>query len=93
MPFPVLGTFLSAAVPSLAKKVLTALGLGTITYAGLQTAFNAAQTQIIASYGQISGNALQLADLAGVGQSIGIILGAMAARVGMIALSKIGKVL
>lgn len=93
MAFPLLGAFLSASVGSLAKKALLALGLGTVTYAGLQAAFDAAKTQVINSYGLMPANALAIADLAGVGQAIGIMLGAMAARVGMVALSKIGKVL
>lgn len=93
MALPLLGAFLSSSIGALVKKALTALGLGTITYAGLQTAFDAAQAQVIAHYGQMSGNSMQLADLAGVGQAIGIILGALAGRVGLIALSKIGRVL
>lgn len=93
MALPLLGAFLSASIGALAKKALIALGLGTITYAGLQAAFNAAQTQVITNYGQMPAAALQLADLAGVGQTIGILLGAMSARVGLAALSKIGKVL
>lgn len=93
MALPLLGAFLSASIVPLVKKVMFAFGLGTITYAGLQTAFSAAQTQIIAHYGAMSAGTLQLADLAGVGQAIGIMLGAMAARVGMVALSKIGRVL
>jgi len=93
MALPLLGAFLSASIGALAKKVLIALGLGTITYAGLQAAFNAAQAQVISNYGQMPAAAMQLADLAGVGQTIGILLGAMSARVGLAVLSKIGKVL
>lgn len=93
MALPLLGAFLTASVVPLVKKVLLALGLGTITYAGLQTAFDAAQGQVISHYGAMSGGTLQLVNLAGVGQAIGIILGALAARVGIAALSKIGRVL
>lgn len=93
MAFPLLGAFLSASVGNLVKKGLVALGLGTVTYTGLQAAFDAAQAQIISNYGQMPAAALQLADLAGVGATIGIILGALAARVGMVALSHIGRVL
>lgn len=93
MAAPLLGAFLATSIGSLVKKALVALGLGTITYAGLQAAFNSAQAQVISHYGQMPGNALELANLAGVAQTIGIILGAISARVGMIALSKIGKVL
>lgn len=93
MALPLLGAFLAAAAGPLLKKAMLAIGLGTITYAGLQAAFNAAQTQVISHYGQMSGASLQLADLAGVGQTIGIILGALAARVGIAVVSKFGRVL
>ena len=93
MALPLLGAFLSASVGALAKKALIAVGLGTITYAGLQAAFDGAQAQVISHYGQMPAVAMLIADLAGVGQTIGILLGAMAARVGMAALSHISKVL
>jgi hypothetical protein len=85
--------FLAGAVGPLAKKILLALGIGTITYTGLQEAFDAASDQIIANYGAMSGGTLALVDLAGVGQAIGIILGAIAARVAMIALARFSKLL
>lgn len=93
MALPLLGAFLSTSIGALVKKALVAIGFGTITYAGLQAAFDAAQAQVISHYGQMAGASMALADLAGVGQTIGILLGAMAARVGMIALSKLGKIL
>lgn len=91
--YTVLAAFLASSIGSLAKRALFALGLGTITYAGLQSAFNTAQAQIISNYGQLSGASMQLADLAGVGQVLGIILGALTARVGIAVVSKIGRVL
>lgn len=86
-------TFLAAAVGPLAKKILFALGIGTVTYTGLQAAFDAASDQVAAHYGAMSGGSLAIADLAGVGQSIGIILGALSARLGMIVLARFAKVL
>lgn len=88
-----IASFLIAAVGPLAKRVLVALGIGTITYAGLDVAFGAAKNLVISSYGQMSGDVANLVSLAGVGQAIGIILGALAARVAMTALSHLGKVL
>lgn len=41
----------------------------------------------------MSAGTLAIVDLAGGGQAIGILLGAISARIGMNALSKIGKVL
>lgn len=97
MPLPVvavtIGAFLASAIGPLVKKALIAIGIGTITYTGLQAAFDAAQAQVISHYGQMSGSALSLADLAGVGQTIGILLGALAARVGIAVISKLGRVL
>jgi len=87
------GAFLAGAVGPLAKKILLALGIGTLTYTGLQAAFNAAQTQIINNYGLMAGGTLSIVDLAGVGQAIGILLGAMTARVGMIVVAKYTKLL
>lgn len=88
-----LSAFLSASIGNLTKKALVALGLGTITYTGLQQAFDAAQSQVISNYGAMSGGTLAIVDLAGGGQVIGILLGAVSARIGMMALSHIGKVL
>lgn len=90
---PLLGAFLATSIGSLATRALVALGLGTVTYAGLQAAFDAVQAQVINHYGQLTGASLQLTDLAGVGQVIGITLGALAARVGIALVSKIGRVL
>ncbi|MEQ1742407.1 MAG: DUF2523 domain-containing protein [Candidatus Nitrotoga sp.] len=84
-------TFLAAAVGPLAKKILLALGIGTITYTGLQAAFDAASAQVVANYGSMSGGSLAIADLAGVGQSIGIVLGALSARLAMIVLARFVK--
>lgn len=90
---PLLGAFLATSIGALATRALVALGLGTVTYAGLQAAFNAVQAQVISNYGQLSGASMQLTDLAGVGQVIGILLGALTARVGIAIVSKIGRVL
>lgn len=90
---PLLGAWLATSIGSLVKRAAVAIGFGTVTYAGLQTAFNGVQAQVIANYGQLSGASMQLADLAGVGVSMGILLGAMAARVGIAVVSKFGRVL
>lgn len=93
MPIPLLGAFLSASIGALARKAMVAIGLGTITYTGLQAAFDSVQANIISNYGTMSGASMQLANLAGVGDTLGIILGAMSARVGMAVVSKIASML
>lgn len=93
MAFPLLGAFLATSIGDLTKRALLAIGLGTVTYAGLDTAIEAAKTQVLASYGALPVATMQLADLAGVGQTIGIVLGAIVARAGIAAVSHIGRVL
>lgn len=93
MAIPLLGAFLAVSVGALLKRALVAVGVGTITYVGLDAAFAAAQAQIIANYGQLSGAGVQLADLAGVGAAIGIILGAMSGRIAIAVVSKFARIL
>ena len=88
-----IAAFLATAAGPLIKRALVAIGIGSVTYVGLDAAFASAKDLVVSNYGQMSGNVADLVSLAGVGQAIGIILGAMAARVGMAALSSLGKVL
>lgn len=87
------GVFLVAVIVPLAKRVLVAIGIGALTYVGLDAAFGAARDLVVSNYGQMTGDVANLVSLAGVGQAIGIILGAMAARVGMTVVSTLAKVL
>lgn len=73
------------------KRALSALGIGVVSFAAVQVAFNQVRDFMIGAYGQISGDMIWLVELAGVNQAIGIVLGAMAAKVGLQALSKLGK--
>lgn len=88
-----LAAFFAGSIGGIVKRALIAIGIGTVTYSGLDIAFGAARDLVISNYGQISGASAQLIALAGVGQALGIVLGALAARVGLLALSTLGKVL
>lgn len=90
------GTFtawvISLVLPIL-QRVLLALGLGTVTYTGLSS-LGAALTIVVAStWGQVGAAMLAIATLGGIPQSLGIILGALAARLTFMAAKKIGKML
>lgn len=87
-----LGAFLAAAVGPLAKKVLQALGIGVISYAGITVALNAAINQVKASYGSIPGQLADLINYTGLGTAIGIILGAILARVSFMITERLGRV-
>lgn len=86
-------TWLASSAGAIAKRVLIALGLGTVTYTGVDIAFNAAKDLVISNYGGFVGAGAQIAAMAGVHEAIGILLGALAGRVGLLVLSHIGKVL
>lgn len=88
-----LALFFASSIGAIVKRALVAIGIGTITYAGIDVAFGAARDLVVANYGQITGDTAALINLAGVGATIGIILGALAARVALIALTKLGNVL
>lgn len=90
------GTFtawvLSLVVP-IVQRVLVALGLGTIAYTGLSTLGAALTIAVASSWGQVAVSIIAIATLGGIPQSMGIILGALAARLAYMAVGKIGKML
>lgn len=88
---PLFTWLLSIAWP-LVKKVMVMLGIGIISYAGLSAIGAEIQSAVLSSWGQLGGATLQIATLGGIPQSIGIILGALNARIAYIAIGKIGRV-
>jgi hypothetical protein len=72
---------LTALAAPLAKKVLAALGMGIVSYAAISAALAAVTSAITSAYGAITGDIAAILSLAGFGQAMGIILGAMAARI------------
>lgn len=74
------------------KKALQALGIGIVSYAAVLAAFSAAQSQILALYGQAPASMLWMVERAGLAQAMGIILGALAAKFGLQAIGKLGRI-
>lgn len=89
---PTMWAFLAAAAWPLVKKVLVALGIGWVTYEGLTLIASQVQTQVLASWGQIGGVTLQILSMAGVPESVGILLGGLTAKAALVALGRLGKV-
>ena len=89
MIVPLASLFSGLALP-LARKVLTGLGFGLISYAGINGAFQAVVATSQASYNGMAPMILQLAGLGGIGQACGIVAGAMAFRIGFTSLTKLG---
>lgn len=78
--------WLAALLPSLVARVLAALGMGVITVTGFNIAWNQLKAIIISNFQGFPADIAALAGLAGVGTGIGIILGAITARVTFMAL-------
>ncbi|MDD2744263.1 MAG: DUF2523 domain-containing protein [Rhodocyclaceae bacterium] len=87
-----LATWLIALAWPIAKKVLVSLGIGIVTYGGLQMIGAQISDAVLNAWGQLGGYALAILSLAGIPECIGIILGGINARIALIAVGKIGKV-
>lgn len=85
------GTFLAAIAGSLAKRVLTAIGIGIVSYAAMSAALNAALAAAKNAWAGLAGfpEALALVQMAGVSTAASIIAGALVARVALQSLKKL----
>lgn len=87
-----IGAFLAAAAGPLARRVLQALGIGIISYAGLSVALNGAINELKAAWGGLGGPTLQIIQLAGFQHAIGIICGAMVAKLSFTITERLGRI-
>lgn len=87
-----LWTWAIAAVVPLAKRVLIALGIGVLTYGGYSVLVDSLKTHVIEKWGQIPTTTLNVLTLAGFTEAFGIVLGAIAVRVGIGAMSRLGRI-
>ena len=87
-----LGGFFTAAAAPLAKKVLQGLGIGMVSYVGVELVFSQLRDLVTSSWSGLPLDIVSILSLAGWGQGLGIVLAAMAARVAMLSLSFLGKV-
>ena len=88
-----LGLLLASMVPTLVRKVLAALGFGIVTITGLTVVTDALKQNIINTFGGIPGDILAVANLAGMGTAINILLGALSARVALYVLLKSSRII
>jgi hypothetical protein len=86
------GLYLASVSAPIAQRVLTGLGIGVVTYVGLQAVFDQLQSLVINYYGSIPLVTAQLLGLAGIPQGIGLILAALATRFSMLQLAALGRV-
>lgn len=76
-------TFLVAAVGPLAIRALITIGFVAVSFAGVTTAYAALITSVQGSWSALPVAVLQLASIAGVPAGLGIVFGAMAARIAL----------
>lgn len=75
--------FLLAAVGPLALRIIATLGLGVVTFAGVDAAIQALITQAQANWATLPADILGLCAVARIPECIGIVAGALNARVTM----------
>jgi hypothetical protein len=85
-----LGAFLSSSVGALAKRVLVACGVGVLTYSGVSVALGQLIGFAQASYSGLPSYAAAFLGLAGVGNGLGMIAGALSFRAAYLALPHFG---
>lgn len=90
---PTIAAWLVAIAWPVVKRVLIAMGVGFATYEGLAVLADALKAEVVSAWGQLGGVTLQFLSLAGFPSAVGIVLGAMVARVAMIAGNKMLKIL
>jgi hypothetical protein len=89
---PILGTFLVGLMITRIVKVLFSLGIGVVTFVGLDALLENVITEIEAAWALVPAGTYQLLSLGGIPEAMGIILGAFAVKVTMMTISFVGKV-
>lgn len=82
--------FTSLAGPLVIRGAL-ALGIGTITFAGLTALASTLSGYVVSHWGEMPSAVLQYIGLTGASEAVGIVLGAVTARAAMLALPRLGK--
>lgn len=86
---PTLGAFLSAIAGPLAKRVLTALGIGVVSFIGVSLSLDVLLTQAKTAWSGMSADVAVYMAMCGANTAMSIIAGALTARVGLASLKKL----
>lgn len=78
-----LASWLLSMAGPLVLRALTVLGIGTLTFTGVTASLQALIDMAVTNWASLGADILALASLAGLPQALGIITGAMTARVGL----------
>ena len=83
--------FILALVTPVVMRVLTALGIGLLTYGAFNLIITNFTDAVVANIGTVPADALAYLTLGGFIDGIGILLGAVAVRVALIAIPRFGR--
>lgn len=84
------GFFMAIAGP-VARKVMLALGIGFLTFQGVDAAVSGALNAAKSSFGGVTGDVAQLIAMSGINWAFGIIAGSITAAVTMMVFSRLAK--
>lgn len=88
---PTLAAFILSMITPVVGRVLVALGFSVVSFVGFDAMFVAVAQQASAAYGSLPSGVLGLASLAGFGEGLSIIFGALATRVALISATALAK--
>lgn len=75
------GAFLAAMVPTLVGRVMLTLGMSMVTFTGMSVVMDTLTQRAVSAWGALPASVVQLAGLAGLGEALSIIMGAIATRI------------
>jgi hypothetical protein len=87
-----LAAFLLSITGTLAARVLFSLGFGLFSYAALTTLASSVITTAQTYYGQVDTTVLQLINLGGIGQFLGILSAALITKASLAAIKRLRPV-
>ena len=76
-----LGTWLLSLLQPAIGRILTALGFSVVSVVGMEAMLSQLRTQLVSGLGGLSADMFNVFLLAGGGQALGIIMGALTTRV------------
>lgn len=83
-----LAAFLISITGSIVARAFTALGIGIFSYAAITGLVGAAISSMTTSYNSMGSVTLDIVNLAGFGQALGVITAAMVTRASLSAIKK-----
>lgn len=92
MAFAGWGTFLAGIAGPVAKKVLTALGIGVVTMVGVDTAIQSALNSAKAAFGGMTGVVADIVAISGFFSAVSIMAGGLVAAGSLMVVKKLSLI-